>query len=208
MNLFAKKYAIAGWNCVYVLTAKQLYERIMFESSKSNYNWTASAHELVRVISSPDFPEKYAFEIKLAILNCFSQLELQKEFPGYGTEKDNEAVAFCYNSLTSTDYKTSMIKRTYLIAIIKSVIKYHFGFLNFHHYGPTYRKLCEEWENAKFQKYCFKKQVDFDELRKELHEDFDKTMKTAEAEGRFKEDDEKHLEESKKFWSSLNLKDI
>ena len=27
MNLFAKKYAIAGWNCVDVLTAKELYEK-------------------------------------------------------------------------------------------------------------------------------------------------------------------------------------
>ena len=44
-----KKYHINGWRGKeYSLTAKELYERVM-EDCKSNYNWIASATELVRV---------------------------------------------------------------------------------------------------------------------------------------------------------------
>ena len=205
MNLFAKKYALAGWNCVYVLTAKELYDRIMYESSKSNYNWTASAPELVRVITLPTFPRNYATEIKLAILNCFAELELQKEFPGRGTDRDDEAVNFCYNSLTQTNYKTIAVKRKYLLAVIRGVIKYHFRVLEFDHYGPTYNAIRDKWENSKFEKYDPRKgkEINFEKLREELHEDFDKTMKTAEAEGRFKEDDEKNEEDMRKIFSLL-----
>ena len=45
-------------------------------------------------------------------------------------------------------------------------------------------------------------------MRKALYGDFDKTIKDAEDKGVFKEDDEKHRESMRKFWSSLDLKVI
>ena len=91
MSSFEKKYNITGWKGKkYSLTAKQLYERVL-EDSKSDYNWIASATELVRVCNDSCFPEKYAIAIKIIILNSFANLELQKE---------------CYSNVESTDAET------------------------------------------------------------------------------------------------------
>jgi len=69
MSLFVKTFRIKSWSGkIHRMTAQQLYERIL-KDSKSNYNWIASATELVRVCRHPDFPGKYAQEIKLAYLN-------------------------------------------------------------------------------------------------------------------------------------------
>jgi len=204
MNVFVRRYWIDGWYETHFLTAKQLHDQVMTDSTKSNYNWIASAPELVRITMQPDFPENYATDIKVAILNCFAALELMKEYPSHGTSRDNEAVYYCYNSLSGTNLQVITAKHKYLLAVIKAVIKYHFRLLEFNHYGPTYNAIRDEWENSKFQEYCSMQQIDFEKLRKELDDDFDKIMKTAEAEGRFKEDDEKNEEEMKEFWSSIS----
>ena len=79
MSFFKKKYKVKGWNGdTHSLTAKALYERVL-EDSKSDYNWIASATELVRVCNDPCFPEMYSVGIKLIILNCFANLETKKE---------------------------------------------------------------------------------------------------------------------------------
>ena len=79
MSLSEKKYKITGWHGeTQLLTAKNLYERIL-EDSKTDYNWLASATELVKICNEPDFPEMYATNIKIIILNCFANLELQQE---------------------------------------------------------------------------------------------------------------------------------
>ena len=81
MSFFEKKYKVTDWDGdTHSLTAKQLYERVL-DDSKSDYNWIASATELVRVCNNPCFPEMYAVGIKMIILNCFANLELQKEYP-------------------------------------------------------------------------------------------------------------------------------
>lgn len=47
MSFFEKKYKVTGWHGdTQSLTAKKLYERVL-EDSKSDYNWVASATELV-----------------------------------------------------------------------------------------------------------------------------------------------------------------
>lgn len=80
------------------------------------------------------------------------------------------------------------------------------------HTGQSYKKICEEWINEKFEEYSSKKEIDFDKMNEDLYDDFDRKIKDAEKEGIFKEDDEKALESMQifieKLWSSFDLKDL
>ena len=195
MKLFEKKHAVAGQGCLYVLTAEQLCQRAKDEIKGSNYNWTISASEFVRVCAKPDFPEKYAKEIKCAILYSLACMECRKEnYPSYGTPEDYQAAYYCYNSLSGTEISIVAAKERYLDSFIESIAKYHFDYRDFPHFGPTYRELCNEWIRSKFYAYRFVGQINFEKLRKELDDDFDKIMKKAEAEGRFEKEDKEVVE--------------
>lgn len=209
MSFFEKKYNVTGWRGTkHSLTAKQLYERVE-KDSQSDYNWIASATELVRVCNEPSFPEMYANAIKIIILNCFANLELQKEYPSSGEATDKAAVYSCYYSLPSEDETVIKVKHKYLTAIITGITKYTQCEVRLPlHPGPTYRKMCEEWEKAKFDEYADKKDIDFDELRETLYDDFEQMIKSAEEAGVFEADDAEYREELRKFWASINLKDL
>lgn len=207
MSFFEKKYNITGWRGVkHSLTAKQLYERIL-EDSKSDYNWIASATELVRVCNDPCFPKTYAQGIKLTILNCFANLELQKEFPCNFQSTDKAAVYSCYHTLPSTDAAVIKVKEKYLAAIIKAITKYTKSEVRFPiHPGPAYQKICVDWEKSKFDEYVSKEKIDFDQLREDLYDDFEKTIKTAEEDGVFESDDKAYHEYVQEFVPSIDLK--
>ena len=102
MSFVEEKYMVTGHHGdTYSLTAKQLYERIL-DDSKSDYNWIASASELVRICKKTSFPAEYALAIKCAILNCFTNIEHRANCGGdryIDKPADQEAVQECYNSL-------------------------------------------------------------------------------------------------------------
>ena len=174
----------------------------MKDSSKSDYNWIASATELVRVCNEPNFPQEYAKGIKIAILNCFSHLAKMEEYPSNEEPTDNDAVYSCYNSLSSSDEDSAVAKQKYLIAIIESITKYyHFEFPS--HTGPIYKKTCKEWEKSKFDEWSSKEAIDFKQLIKDLEIDFDKTIKAAEEEGIFKKEDDEYWEKEREFMSNM-----
>ena len=205
MSLFKKKYHLYGWDGKkYSFTAKKLYERVM-KDSESDYNWIASATELVRVCKQFEFPEKYAQKIQIAILNCFANLENKREIASRQRPTDGQAVNFCYDSLANVSDEANRVRQKYLKAVIEGIARYHFCALEFNHCGPTYHKICEEWKRVKFEEYSSIASLDFNKLRKALDAEFDKMMKTAEEEGVFQKDDEEHLEAMRKFWSSLHL---
>lgn len=199
MSLLEEKYTVVGWhNERYFMTAKQLCERVLTDS-KSDYNWIASATELVRVCTQPSFPQKYAQTIEIAILNCFASLETKKEFGGHREDTDDEAVCFCYRALFGVSEEADKARQNYLRAIIQGITRYHFGLFEFRHYGPTYHQICDEWKNSMFEKYSSEVHFNYDQLCQALHEDFDKTMKKAEEEGAFEEDDKKNRENTEKM---------
>ena len=209
MSFLEKKYKIKGWNGVTDwITAKALYERVLLDS-KSDYNWVASATELVRVCDDPSFPEMYAVGIKMIILNCFANLELQKEYFSRGEATDKQAVYSCYHSLPSADDTAKKVKEKYLTAVITGITKYTLSKIRLPiHIGATYRQKVEEWKKAKFDEYVSATEIDFDKLREDLYADFDRMVKTAEEEGAFEKDYEEYREEMRKFWASIDLKDI
>lgn len=191
MDIIKKRYTVYGWKgIVHLLTAKELYDRVMVDS-KFNYNWIASATELVRVCCIPDFPKEYADEIKLAILNCFSNIGINRAFEVRTLATDDEAVWCCYNSLSGTDEKIVQVKHKYLIAVIESITLNYFELPI--HCGPTYRKMCADWRKSKFDDNINKEKIDFALLIKELGQDFDDTIRTAEKEGAFKKEDEERI---------------
>lgn len=209
MSSFEKKFTVVGWDgVIHNFSAKALYERVLADS-KSDYNWIASATELVKVCNLPSFPEMYAQAIKSIILNCFANLELQKEYPSSGKSTDKAAVYSCYHSLPNTDETVIKVKQKYLTAIITAITKYTPCEVRLPmHPGPTYKKMCEDWKWAKFDEYVSKKEIDFDELRDTLYDDFEKMIKEAEEGGAFEEEDAEYREELRKFWASINLKDL
>lgn len=179
-------YRIVDWyGKEHLLTAKELYERVM-KDSESDYGWIASATELVRVCNDPNFSEEYAHGIKIAILNCFASLEFKKDWPSYRKATDNQAVYSCYNSLAGTEPKAVEARNTYLMAVIKAVVHYQFPI----HVGPKYFEICREWVERQYNENCSETEIDFEQLIKDLHNDFDNTIRAAENQGTFKEEDE------------------
>lgn len=210
MSFFEKKYNVKGWyGDTYLLTAKALYKRVL-EDSKSDYNWIASATELVRVCNDPEFPEVYAVGIKLIILNCFANLELQKEYPSRRLPTDEEAVCSCYNSLPTTDGTVKKVKDKYLSAVITGITRYTQSEVRLPiHVGTTYEQKVEEWKKKKFDEYVSAVMIlNFDQLRENLYADFDKMIKTAEEEGAFEKEDKEYREKLRKFWASIDLKNL
>ena len=152
----------------------------------------------------------YAVAIKILVLNCFANLEIQKECITGLNSADIEAVYYCFNTLPATDETVKKVKEKYLRAVITGVTKYTEDEVRItSHVGTMYKQKVEEWIKKKFDEYVsFVTISDFEQLRKDLDADFNKMVKTAEEEGVFEEDDKKQQERMRKFWSSINLKDI
>ena len=203
------KYVVKGWRGTeYSMTAEELYHRVLADS-QSDYNLIASATELVRVCNEKYFPEIYANGIKLIILNCFANLELKKEYPFNREKTDNDVVHSCYHSLPSTDETVIKVKEKYLTAILEGVIRYTKSEVRLPiHIGPAYRKVCEDWKKTKLEEYSSKVKIDFKKLREDLYEDFEMTIRKAERDGVFDEEDKENKMEVSKFLSSIKLKGV
>ena len=207
MSLLEKKYNIKGWyGDIYSLTAKQLCERVL-KDSQSDYNWIAPARELTRICRSPGFPAEYALTIKITILNCFANIEHRANCGGdrYRTDPaDEKAVEYCYNSLYSISSEEAIsVRKYYLTEMISTASYVHVMFDSLYHPGPTFRKLREDWNKSKFEEYISQENIDFKQLIETLHNDFAETVKTAESNGDFEEDEKKDAEEQAQFFRKI-----
>lgn len=201
-----KKYNVTDSRGInHLLTAKQIYERVL-QDSKNNYNWIISAQQLVEICNEPSFSKSYAQAIKIMILNCFADLESQREFP-YSGETDKNVVDICYHSLTNENEKAIKVKEKYLTSVITSVVKYtKYESRTPRHQGPVYKKMCKEWEKAKFEEYVRKEKIDFYKLREKLNDDFEDMIEKGEKAGKFKKDDAEYHKKIKLFWELADSK--
>lgn len=207
ISFFGQRYLVHGWRGKdQVLTAKELYERVM-EDSKFDYNWIAPASELVRICKKTSFPTDYATDIKIAILNCFANIEHRANS---GSDRyidnpaDKEAVQYCYNSLYGIDNERAINARQYYLSemiITASYVSCTFDSL--YHPGSTYRNLCENWRKSKFDEYISKEEIEFKKLVETLHNDFANVIKKAQANGDFEEDEKKDKESWKMFYKKM-----
>jgi len=199
------KYEVFGRYGLQKMTAKELHNRVM-EDSKSDYNWIASAPVLVTLCKEPTFPEEYAQSIKIAILNCFANIEHGANSGGdrYRTDPaDEEAVQYCYNSLYSieTDEAISARKR-FLSEMISTASEVRL-FDSLYHPGPTFKKLCADWRKAKFEDWISKRNINFEKLIEVLRSSFTAMIKEAELKGDFVEDEKKDEEEMAEFYKKI-----
>lgn len=206
MSFVEEKYMVTGHHGdTYSLTAKQLYERIL-DDSKSDYNWIASASELVRICKKTGFPNKYALAIECAILNCFANIEHRANCGGdryIDKPADQEAVQECYNSLYQVeDEEAISARKRYLAEMIARASDIRI-FDPFYHPGPTFRKLRKDWIKSKLQEYISQERIDFKQLVEVLHNEFVKLIKKAEADGAFDEDDKAERESWKKCYAEI-----
>lgn len=207
ISFLGQRYLIHGWReNEQVLTAKELYERVM-EDSKSDYNWIAPARELVRICKKTGFPTDYATDIKIAILNCFANIEHRANCGGdryIDDPADREAVQYCYNSLHGVDNERAINARQYYLSeMIKTASYVRCTFDSLYHPGPTYRNLCENWRKSKFEEYISQEEIEFKKLVETLHGDFTEVIKNAESNGDFEEDEKKDKESWKMFYQKM-----
>ena len=206
MSFVEEKYIVTGhYGKIYSLTAKQLYERIL-DDSKSDYNWIASASELVKVCKKTSFPTEYALAIKCAILNCFTNIEHIANCGGdryIDKPADQEAVQECYNSLYQVeDEEAISVRKRYLSEMIARASDIRI-FDPFYHPGPTFRKLRKDWIKSKVQEHISQERIDFKQLVKALHNEFVEIIKKAEADGAFDEDEKEERESLKKYYAEI-----
>lgn len=208
MSFFEKKYVVTDHlGSTHKLTAKELCDRVLEDSSKSDYNWIAPARELVRICTNSDFPVEYALTIKIAILNCFANIEHKVNCGSdrYITDPaDQESVQYCYNSLYGINKEDAILARNRFLTEVIHAISYIRIFDPLHHPGPTFIKLCEDWNNSKFEEYISKKNINFKELAESLRVNLADVIKTAELNGDFAEDEKKDKESWNNFFKRLN----
>ena len=169
------------------LTAKQLYERIV-QDSKYDYNWIAPARELVRICEKTSFPAKYALAIKIAILNCFANIEHGANCGGDRYMDDTEEAVSARKR-----YLTEMINTATYVRIFSPL----------YHPGPTFIKLREDFIKSKFEEYISQEKIDFKQLIETLNSNFSEIIMNAEANGDFEEDKKKDRESWKMFYQRL-----
>ena len=206
MSFFGKTYVVTNhYGYTYSLTAKQLYERII-QDSKSDYNWIAPARELARICKKSSFPAKYSIAIKIAILNCFANIEHKANCGGdryIDDPADEEAVQYCYNSLYGIDTEEAVSARKRYLTEMINTASYVRIFSSLYHPGPTFIKLRQDFVKSKLEEYISQEKIDFKQLVNTLSSSFSKIIETAEANGDFKEDEKKDRENMKMLYQKV-----
>lgn len=114
-----KKYTLNTWRNGRVrVTANELYRRVKSDS-KSNYNWIASATDLVRVCKMKGFPEDIAEKIQDLILNCFAELSVRNIYKDSNQKStDERAVWYCYHNSKNEELKDYFVEQNVKRAIL------------------------------------------------------------------------------------------
>ena len=178
--------------------AKDLLYRIITDSKKSNYDWIASASELVRVCETADFPKQYAIQIKIAILNCFANLlqnennsirpKRTKRKTDITSQDDIDAVYDCYNSLFNIT-QAHEVRLKFLIEVIKSCSSARSGLDLPYHFGQTYIEKCNTWIDQQVKKCISQENINFHELKEELRKKFAEAVRTDEVNGCYRDEE-------------------
>lgn len=182
-------YILEDWyGTPHIMSSSKIHKRVMDDSSKSNYNWIASATDLINVCNKRNFPEEKANDIKVAILNCYSSLMWSEDDYSRRKKTDLNAVYFAYNSLYGVEDQKVIQARTRFLKSFLSLVT-HSSFLFMAHHGENYRNAEKEWINHIFSNLFVQEQIDFASLFSLLKNDFTQRIKQLEESGLFAEED-------------------
>lgn len=182
-------YILEDWcGTPHIMSSSKIHKRVMDDSSKSNYNWIASATDLINVCNKKNFPEEKANDIKAAILNCYSSLMCSEDDYSRRKKTDLNAVYFAYNSLYGVeDEKVIQARTRFLKSFLSLVTRSSFLFIA--HHGENFRNARKEWINHKFNNLFAQEQIEFASLFSLLKNDFRKKIEQLEESGLFDEED-------------------
>ena len=176
----ANLFKIKDWNEEeHLMTDKQLRDLIIKQSRKSDYSWLAPANELLKTCNDPKFNKCYAKDIKVAIVNCYTNF-LKRDCPG------NIVYAFnAYNELFEChDAQVLEARKKFLKAfIIRNIFwNKHFGNID-----ETFQKAEDKWVDDTTEKLLKVRHVYFDSLKDNLVSDFEKYIDEEMDKGNVKE---------------------
>ena len=179
-----------------IVTAEGLLDRIK-RDSKSNYNWIASATDLVHVCKMKGFPEYIASEIEDIILNCFAELAIKSLYSGSNQkDTDERAVWYCYYNSKNEELKDIFVKQN-----IRRAILLNYGDAGeLLHSGPKHNEFEKRFIDRMTNEIRRKDRYVYDEKseknliseyiawRKSLCERYSKEYKEADESGYFGEE--------------------
>lgn len=200
--MFEKKYKVCGWKGKnFSMTAMKLRDRVL-QDSKSNYNWIASATELVRICNLEQFPQDIAVEIKRAILNCFANIATDNYDEGYQEPTDDQAVRECFNTLDSNDKLNEQIKQKYVKQILNKIVFGSFEFPPAMLYGDGYRDFGKQWISNKMEELK-ELQTLTSSTFTEISKQFSADLKAADKNGVFEKSKNYYAKNQEKFKDSI-----
>ncbi len=177
----------------HTMTAQRLYKLIM-KNSQFNYNWFASARELVRVCQEVGFPEEYSQGIRVAILNCFSNrmsiVTSRDDGASYlWNKEDLEAAQYCYNSLSGVvTGEVVSVRRRFLTEMLKNTTQARM-MSPFYHPGVTYQRIKRSFIKSRFELFLSWENLDLKFLEESVRNDFFEIIRKADENGIFFEDE-------------------
>lgn len=172
----------------HLMSSSKIHKKIMNDSSKSNYDWIASATELINVCNKRNFPEEKANDIKVAILNCYSSLMWSEDNSSRREKADLDAVYFAYNSLYGIKDEKVIQARARFLSSFLALTSYS-SLVGLFHLGENFRNAKREWEKQKFDELFTEEQIDFANLFSILKNDFSQRIEQLEESGFFAEED-------------------
>lgn len=164
-----------------IMRAETIHKKVIEDSKKSNYNWIASATDLICICDKKDFPIEYAIDIKIAILNCFATL-INSEKESRGKATDINAVYHAYNSLYGIENENVIdARKNFLKGFLKKITLESLLFLVYD--TKSYSKIYCEWCEKKVNELISIKEINFPSIKVVLMKEFKTLLNNKQKEG-------------------------
>lgn len=166
---------LSSWGNPVIKSEYGIHKKIMKQSKNSNYDWLASADELVNVCNKRGFNRIYAIDIKCAILNCYADLYHHRDVIS------SEGVFIAFNDLLAEynkckDKKDSGIESDKIFKTCSSFLNSYIFRITFWKYitntSESFYKADREYRKNKIAKLMNLDFVDFDVLPQQVREEY------------------------------------
>lgn len=152
-------FLIRDWYSeIHIMSSNQLRDRVIEDSMKSDYNWIAPVYELLSICNKKDFDKNCAIDIKIAILNCYTNLLSHDDI-----SKDIDYVYKTYNQLFGEE-KAIKVRENFLRVYLRKITR---GSVIWpRHFGDAFDNFYKEWESKIINDLSNKKNINFYKLKK------------------------------------------